>query len=152
MKNVKDSLNLPHEIEFTAVPLYGVTVDVKVVMGAENDLCVEIIPKNEDAARIRIVSSRMWFGLQAGHYLSVDLEEFEEQMGSKFIAGANIVKNIMAYGFEETAHVVGDKVIESQCVVPVAGNPIEFKRSTLVLPWTKRKARRQQYAYVPYAK
>lgn len=143
---------LPQTIELHRVELYGTTVDIHVEVGSHRDLRVRVIPGNEQACEVVITSDRLWFGLEAGRYLSADLEELEQQMGSKFLAAAELLRAIMQYGFSESALVVGEKIIETRCTIPVPAKPVVITRKhAWVLPTTRRKAQRKHYQYAPFA-
>ncbi len=141
------------ELEFADVELFGVKVRIVVTIGRDRDLYVDIFPKNQDACKIRLVSNRMWFGLEAGRFLGVDLEELEQDgHDSRFVIAAGLVRSIIEYGLEETALVTDKGAIESKCVIPVWDAPITFSRTKRVLRATRRKATRQEYTYAPYGK
>jgi hypothetical protein len=143
-------LNLPHELEFASTRLYGAVVDIKIKIGTEKDLTIRIIPKNDDAAEITIVCNKMLFGLSVGRFVEIDLEELDEQVGSKFIAAAMLVRDIIQYGLYESALVLGDKKISWKCIIPAPGNPAEFRHDSIVLPRTRKKAETKEYKYASY--
>jgi hypothetical protein len=113
-------------------------------------LTIRIIPKNNDAAEITIVSNKMFFGLRVGRFVEIDLDELEEHVGSNFAAAAMLVKDIVQHGLYESALVLGDKKISWKCIIPVPGNPFEYGRDKIVLPRTRKKAETKEYQYASY--
>ena len=151
------NLSLPHIVELQSVQLYGATVDVRLEISADGSLTIIISAKDPNAAEIKLVSSKMWLGLTAGRYLSVDLEELEEHGANRFAMAATYTQGIIKHGLRETVLLVNEKVISSKCVIPVPGKPIEICREIAVLEKIVSAAGRiganrqeKQYVYPPY--
>lgn len=151
--NDDSTLSKPTSLALRGVTLFNVIVDIVLAIGTERDFEVTITPTNTQATPIKISQSRVWFGLSAGKFFSIDLDDLEGGMDGSYASAVSLVRCIIQNGMYESGVIDEGKCVEWECIIPTENAQLEFSyQESRLFKKKPAKSNRQDYKYQPYSK